>query len=70
VPKPNFLFETIPPLLRQYMNGRMPSTDERVELETQITKARRLARGTDELTRQRLEALAAELEKKLRETAE
>jgi hypothetical protein len=48
----------------------MPSTDERVELETQITKARRLARGTDELTRQRLEALAAELEKKLRETAE
>jgi hypothetical protein len=48
----------------------MPSMNERVELETQITKARRLAREMDELTRQRLEALAAELEKKLRETAE
>jgi hypothetical protein len=48
----------------------MPSKNERVELERDILKARRLARGVDDLTRQRFEALIAELEKRLREIDE
>jgi hypothetical protein len=45
----------------------MPHKNERVELEMKMLKARQLARGvTDEATRERLEALAAELEQKLR----
>ena len=42
----------------------------RVELEMKILKARQLARTADDLTRERLEALATELEKKLREIEE
>jgi hypothetical protein len=38
--------------------------NERVELEMKIMKARQLARGADDTTRERLEALAAELEQK------
>jgi hypothetical protein len=45
----------------------MPSKNERIELEMKIMKARQLARAADETTRQRLEALARELEQKLRE---
>ncbi len=45
----------------------MPSKNERVELEMKILKARQLARLADDTTRKRLEALAAELERKLRE---
>jgi hypothetical protein len=48
----------------------MPSKNERVELEMKILKARQLARTADDLTRERLEALAAELEQKLREIDE
>ena len=45
----------------------MPSNNERIELEAKIMKARHLARQADDTTRARLEALAAELEQKLRE---
>jgi hypothetical protein len=45
----------------------MPSKNERVELEMKIMKARQLARAADDLTRERLNALVAELEQKLRE---
>jgi hypothetical protein len=45
----------------------MPSKNERAELENRMLKARQLAKATDDLTRERLEALAAELEQKLRE---
>jgi hypothetical protein len=45
----------------------MPSKNQRVELEMKIMKARQLARAADDITRQRLEALAAELEQKLKE---
>jgi hypothetical protein len=48
----------------------MISKNERVELEMKIMKARHLARGADDLTRERLNALIAELEKKLREIDE
>lgn len=48
----------------------MHSKNERVELEMKILKARHLARSADDLTRQRLEALARELEQKLREIDE
>jgi hypothetical protein len=48
----------------------MPSKNERAELETKILKARQLARQADHTTRERLEALAAELEQKLREIDE
>jgi hypothetical protein len=48
----------------------MPSKNERVELEMRILKARHLARKADDTTRERLEALVAELEKKLREIDE
>ena len=48
----------------------MPSKNERVELEMKLMKARQLARDTDDLTRDRLEALARELERKLREIDE
>jgi hypothetical protein len=45
----------------------MPSKNERVELEMKLMNARQLARAADDTTRERLEALARELEKKLRE---
>jgi hypothetical protein len=45
----------------------MPSKNERVELEMKILKARQLARAADDVTRERLETLAAELEQKLRD---
>jgi cytochrome c-type biogenesis protein CcmH/NrfG len=45
----------------------MPSKNERVEIEMKIMKARLQARSADDLTRERLEALIAELEKKLRD---
>ena len=48
----------------------MPSQNERAELEMKILKARQLARGSDDMTRERLEALAQELEQKLREIDE
>lgn len=48
----------------------MPSKKERVELEMKIMKARQLARAADDLTRERLNALVAELEQKLREIDE
>jgi hypothetical protein len=48
----------------------MPSKNERVEIEMKIMKARLLARAADETTRERLEALATELEQKLREVDE
>jgi hypothetical protein len=48
----------------------MRSKNERVELAMKIMKARRLASGADDLTRERLEALVAELERKLREIDE
>lgn len=48
----------------------MPSKNERVELEMKILKARQLARQADDVTRERLEALAFELEQKLREIDE
>jgi hypothetical protein len=55
-----------------YLEGsaQMPSKNERVELEMKIMKARQLGRGADDTTRQRLEALAAELERKLKEMDE
>ena len=48
----------------------MPSKSERVELEMRILRVRQLARQADDLTRERLEALATELEQKLREIDE
>jgi hypothetical protein len=48
----------------------MPSKNERVEFEMKIVKARQLARAADDTTRKRLEALAAELEQKLKEIDE
>ncbi len=49
----------------------MSSKNERVELEMKIIKYRALARLTgDEETRQRINALIAELEQKLREIDE
>jgi hypothetical protein len=48
----------------------MPSKNERVELEMKIMKARQLARAADDITRERLEALARALEQKLREIDE
>lgn len=48
----------------------MPSKNERVELEVRVLRVRQLARQADDLTRQRLEALATELEQKLREIDE
>lgn len=48
----------------------MRSKNERVELEMKIMKARQLARQADDLTRERLTALVAELEQKLREIDE
>jgi hypothetical protein len=53
-----------------YGSAQMPSKNERVELEMKIMKARQLARAADDTTRERLEALAAELEQKLREIDE
>jgi hypothetical protein len=52
-----------------YLDGsaQMPSKNERVELEMKIMKARQLARAADDTTRERLEALAAELDQKLKE---
>jgi hypothetical protein len=44
--------------------------NERVELEMKIMKARQRARCADEATRERLEALAAELQQKLKEIDE
>jgi hypothetical protein len=44
--------------------------NERVELEMKIMKARQLARGADDKTRERLNALVVELEQKLREIDE
>jgi hypothetical protein len=44
--------------------------NERVELEMKIMKARHLASGADLITRERLEALIAKLEQKLREIDE
>jgi hypothetical protein len=51
-------------------SAQMPSKNERVELEMKIMKARQCARDADDKTRERLEALAAELEQKLREIDE
>ena len=48
----------------------MPSKSERVELEMRILRVRQLARQADDLTRERLETLATELEQKLREIDE
>jgi hypothetical protein len=48
----------------------MPSKNERVEIEMKIMKARHLARGADDTTRERLDALVVELEQKLREIDE
>jgi hypothetical protein len=48
----------------------MPSENERVELEIKIMKARQLARGADDTTRERLNALIVKLEQKLREIDE
>jgi hypothetical protein len=48
----------------------MAHKNERVELEMKIMKARQLARAADDITRERLEALAAELEQKLKEIDE
>ena len=48
----------------------MRSKNERVELEMKILKIRQLARQADDLTRERLEGLVAELEQKLREIDE
>jgi hypothetical protein len=48
----------------------MSSKNERVELEMKIMKARQLAWGADDTTRERLEALIVELEQKLREIDE
>jgi transcriptional regulator NrdR family protein len=48
----------------------MPSKNERVELERQIRQGLRLARGMDDVTRKQLEAMVAEMEKKLREIDE
>jgi hypothetical protein len=50
--------------------ARMPSKNERVELEMKIMKARQLARAADDSTRERLVALIAELERKPREIDE
>jgi hypothetical protein len=52
------------------LSAPMPSKNERVEFEMKIMKARQLARDADDKTRERLKALAAELEKKLREIDE
>ena len=51
-------------------SAQMPSKNERVELEMKMTKARQLASAADDTTRERLEALAAELAQKLREIDE
>ena len=48
----------------------MVQKNERVELEMKIMKARQFAKGADDTTRERLEALATELEQKLREIDE
>jgi hypothetical protein len=48
----------------------MPSKNERVEFAMKIMTARRLAKAAGETTRKRLEALAVELERKLREIDE
>lgn len=48
----------------------MTEKNKRVELEMKILKARQLARLSDDTTRERLQTLAAELEKKLREIDE
>ena len=49
----------------------MPSKNERVKLEMKIMKYRLLARNApDELTRERIRSLVAELEHKLREIDE
>jgi len=40
--------------------ARMPSKNERVEIEMKIMKARQLARAADDSTQERLEALIAE----------
>jgi hypothetical protein len=48
----------------------MPSKNERVELSMKIVKTRQLARASDDTTRKRLEALAGELEQKLKEIDE
>jgi hypothetical protein len=48
----------------------MAHKNERVELEMKIMKVRQLARAADDITRERLEALAAELEQKLKEIDE
>ena len=42
----------------------MVQKNERVELEMKIMKARQFAKGADDTTRERLEALATELEQK------
>ena len=59
------------PVSSSYLNEGVEMPDknknERVELEMKILKARQLARQSDDTTRERLEALAAELEQKLRE---
>jgi len=44
--------------------------NERLDLEMKILKARQLARQADDTTRERLEELAAELERQLREMDE
>jgi hypothetical protein len=51
-------------------SGAMVQKNERVELEMKIMKARQFAKGADDTTRERLEALATELEQKLREIDE
>jgi hypothetical protein len=51
-------------------SGMPDNKNDRVQLEMKILKARQLARQSDDTTRQRLEALALELEQKLREIDE
>ena len=64
-------FETKVELRSSHAGKRsMAQKNERVELEMKILKARQLARSSDDTTRERLEALAVELEKKLREMNE
>jgi len=48
----------------------MSSKNERVELEMEILKTRHVAKAADNLTRERLEALAMELDQQLREIDE
>jgi hypothetical protein len=57
-------------LLKDFRLRAMPSKNERVELEMKIMKARQLARGADDTTLERLNALVVELEQKLREIDE